>query len=106
MISRYKSARISKPVPGITRRVMAYSPSVMLTEHTLEKGAVLPEHSHIHEQLVYLVSGELVLEINGELFQMAVGDSIVVPSNAVHKATAVVPSVVLDIFTPAREDYL
>jgi quercetin dioxygenase-like cupin family protein len=106
MIFSYKSAKVSEPVAGITRRVLANSRNVMLTEHLLEKGAVLPQHQHPHEQLVYLLSGELLLEINGEQFLMKQGDSVIVQSDATHKATANEKCCALDIFAPARTDYL
>jgi quercetin dioxygenase-like cupin family protein len=106
MIVSYKSAKVSEPVAGITRRVLANSENIMLTEHLLEKGAVLPQHQHPHEQLVYLLSGELLLEINSEKLLMKQGDSVVVPSDAPHKATANEKCCVLDIFAPARTDYL
>jgi quercetin dioxygenase-like cupin family protein len=106
MIVSLKSAKTTLPVPGITRRILAHSEKVMLTEHTLETGAILPEHNHPHEQVIYIISGELVLEMNGEHFKLIQGDSIAVPSNVNHKATALKASVALDIFAPARTDYL
>jgi quercetin dioxygenase-like cupin family protein len=106
MIVKHKSARISTPAPGVVRRILANSAKLMLTEHTLVKGAVLPDHKHPHEQLVYLLSGAIRLEMNGDILQMAAGDSLVIPSNMTHKVTALENTVALDIFTPAREDYL
>jgi quercetin dioxygenase-like cupin family protein len=106
MLVRHKDAKTTLPVPGITRRILAYSDNVMITEHSLEKDAVLPDHRHPHEQLVYLLSGEILLEVTGEIVKLLPGDSVAVPSNANHKATALKESVALDIFAPARKDYL
>ena len=106
MIASYKSAKITEPAPGIIRRILANSPEVMLTEHTLKKGAVLPEHKHPHVQLVYLLSGQFIIEMDGREHRVTAGDSFVIPSNISHKVTALADSVVLDIFTPTREDYL
>jgi quercetin dioxygenase-like cupin family protein len=106
MIVKYDSAKITQPFPGVTRRVLAHSPQVMLTEHTLEKGAVLPRHNHPHEQLVHLLSGELKMEMEGKLIKVVRGDSLVIPSNVYHEVTAIEKSVALDIFTPRRDDYL
>jgi quercetin dioxygenase-like cupin family protein len=106
MIINHDSAKTTTPVPGIVRKILAHTGKVMLTEHTLQKGAVLPEHQHPHEQLVYLLSGELLLDVEGGQFKMLPGDSIAIPSNAVHKAAALKKSVALDIFAPARTDYL
>jgi quercetin dioxygenase-like cupin family protein len=106
MIVTQKSAKTTTPIQGITRRILAYTEKVMLTEHALEKGAILPEHKHPHEQLIYIISGELEIEMSGEHFKLLQGDSIAVPSNVNHKATALKESVALDIFAPARTDYL
>jgi quercetin dioxygenase-like cupin family protein len=106
MIVSYKAAKVTKPAPGITRRILAHSAKIMLTEHTLEKGAILPEHKHPHEQLVYLLSGEIVVEMSGGLSKVVAGDSFVIPSNVSHKVTALTNAIALDTFTPAREDYL
>jgi quercetin dioxygenase-like cupin family protein len=106
MIVNHKSAKTTTPFTGITRRILANSREVMLTEHELDKGAILPEHQHPHQQLVYLLAGELLLDIDGKQFLMSEGDSIVIPSDAPHKATANQKCRVLDIFAPAREDYL
>jgi quercetin dioxygenase-like cupin family protein len=106
MVINYNSAKISKPVYGVTRRILAHSNNLMLTEHTLEKGAILPDHKHIHEQLVYLLKGEIMIDMAGERLNVIAGDSLVIPSNVSHKVTALTKSIALDIFSPARQDYL
>jgi quercetin dioxygenase-like cupin family protein len=106
MIVQYSSVKTTQPFPGVTRRVLAHSPQVMLTEHTLEKGAVLPRHNHPHEQLVHLLSGELKMEMEGKWLKVVKGDSLVIPSNVYHEVTAVERSVALDIFAPRRDDYI
>jgi quercetin dioxygenase-like cupin family protein len=106
MVTRYASAKVSQPVNGVTRRILAHSDNLMLTEHTLEKGAVLPDHKHAHEQLVYLLKGEISLEMGGERLNMRPGDSLVIASNVSHKVTALTKSLALDVFSPSRKDYL
>src|SRR5512144_1078717 len=106
MVTQYASGKVSKPVYGVTRRILAHSDNLMLTEHTLEKGAVLPDHKHAHEQLVYLLKGEISLEMGGERLNMKAGDSLVIASNVSHKVTALTKSLALDIFSPSRQDYL
>ncbi len=106
MLVHYNSAKITQPFPGVTRRVLANSPQVMLTEHTLEKGAILPRHNHPHEQVVYLISGKLQMELEGSRFDMIKGDSLAIPASAFHEVNAGEKSTVLDVFTPRRDDYL
>ena len=106
MVTNYNSAKVSKPAYGVTRRILAHSDNLMLTEHQLERGAILPDHQHTHEQLVYLLKGEITLEMGGEKVNMITGDSLVIPSNVSHKVIALTKSTALDIFSPARQDYL
>ncbi|MBN1189899.1 MAG: cupin domain-containing protein [Dehalococcoidales bacterium] len=106
MFIHYKDAKITCPFKGITRRMLAHDPALMLTEHTLEKGAVLPDHSHPHVQLVFLRSGRLMIEMAGEKLEVVEGDSLAIPSGIPHKVTALEESSALDMFSPAREDYM
>jgi len=91
---------------GLTRKVHAYNPRLMLTEHVMEAGSVFPRHSHPHEQLAYLVSGRIVVACGGYTFEAVAGDSFIVQGGIDHQVTALERSVALDIFTPMREDYL
>jgi len=71
----------------------------------IEEGAVLPAHSHIHEQITQVISGKLEMTIDG-ITQILESDSIIViPSNAIHSANALTDCIVIDIFYPVREDY-
>ncbi|WP_223551220.1 cupin domain-containing protein [Aestuariivivens sp. NBU2969] len=72
---------------------------------TIEKGSVLPPHSHFHEQITQVISGKLEMTING-ITQVLEPDSItVIPSNTIHSANALTNCVVIDTFFPVREDY-
>ncbi len=106
MFVSYKSAKTTQPVPGVTRRILANSPNLMLTEHILEKGAILPDHNHPHEQMVYLLEGKIIIEMNEQKLQVNKGDSLVILPNVHHKVTALENSKAIDIFTPSRTDYL
>jgi quercetin dioxygenase-like cupin family protein len=106
MITSYKDAKTTQPLPGVTRRVLAHSPGLMLAEHILEKGSILPRHNHPHAQLVYLVSGKLLVVIDGTEYTISPGDSFVLAPNMQHEVIARERSVALDIFSPARTDFL
>ncbi len=71
----------------------------------IEEGAVLPAHSHVHEQITQVISGKLEMTIDG-ITKVLESDSItVIPSNAIHSANALTNCVVIDTFFPVREDY-
>ena len=94
------------PEPGLVRRVGVYNEKLFLAEHRMEKGWVGAKHSHPHEQLVYVVSGHLRVTIGATTFDAESGDSFVVRGGVEHQASALAPSLVIDVFTPYREDYL
>ena len=95
----------SRPEPGLERRVLASNDKLMLVEHHMEKGWVGAQHSHPHEQIVYVVYGRLRVSAAGRDFEIGKGDSFVVRGGVEHQASALEDSQVLDVFTPRREDY-
>ena len=92
-------------LPGVVRRTLTEGERMMLIEVTLEQGAVVPLHTHPHEQIGYLASGRLLWELGDERRELAAGDSWLVPSNVPHQVTALEPSVAIDVFSPPREEY-
>ena len=95
------------PEPGLTRRILAHNPKLMLVEHYMQPGWVGAKHSHPHDQLVYVVSGHLSVRCGSEPeLEVRGGDSFVVRGGVPHQAWAHEASHVLDVFTPTREDYL
>lgn len=92
-------------VPGVWRRTLASGERLMLVHVTLEEGAVVPAHSHPHEQVGYVVSGELKMTIGGTEHSLKPGDSYLIPSNVEHGAVTPEGAQVLDVFSPPREDY-
>ena len=101
-----KEVKPSQPEAGLERRVGAHNDKLFLAEHRMEKGWAGAAHSHPHEQIVYVVSGCLRVVAGGETFEVRQGDSFVVRGGVEHQASALEPSVVIDVFTPCRQDYL
>ena len=97
---------IHSPEPGLVRRVGAYNEKLFLAEHRMQKGWVGVRHQHPHDQVVFVVTGQLSVTIGNEAFVVNAGDSFVVRGGIEHQATALADAVVLDVFTPCREDYL
>ena len=98
--------RKSVPESGLTRLVGAYNQKLFLAEHRMEKGWVGTAHSHPHDQMAYIVSGHLRVRAGNETFEARQGDSFVIRGGVEHQAWALEPSVVIDVFTPCREDYI
>lgn len=71
----------------------------------IEKGAILPEHSHFHEQTTQIIEGKLEMIIGGKTKVLKPGMFTIIPSNVPHSAVALTNCVVTDTFCPVREDY-
>jgi len=71
----------------------------------IEAGAVVPEHSHPHEQVSIVTEGEFELTVDGEPMRIGPGKVVVIPSNVRHSGLAITDCKLLDVFTPVREDY-
>ena len=90
--------------PGFKGRFI-HSENMTLAYWDIEAGAVLPEHSHSHEQVATMIAGELELTVNGETEVLRPGSVAVIQSNAVHSGKAITVCRVIDVFYPVREDY-
>ncbi|HEY3963376.1 MAG TPA: cupin domain-containing protein [Planctomycetaceae bacterium] len=94
-----------EPVPGCRMRT-PFGEHLMLSYLEMDDGAVVPLHSHPHEQGGMLLQGKLELTIGEETRLVEPGAMFLIPPNIMHKAVAVGgPVVVLDVFSPVREDY-
>jgi quercetin dioxygenase-like cupin family protein len=92
---------------GAQRRLLSYGGGMMLVQFTFEAGVSAPVHSHPHEQVGYVVSGEIELIMEGgERTRLTAGGSYYVAPNVRHGIITYAPTVLIDCFTPIREDFL
>jgi quercetin dioxygenase-like cupin family protein len=91
---------------GIKIKTLVYGDRTLLTEFRLKGGKQLPRHDHIYEQTGYLVKGRIKLYIGDESFEVDPGASWAIPGNVSHGADSLEDSVVIEVFSPVREDYL
>jgi len=87
-------------------RQMITGDELMLARVLLKKGCVVPEHSHVNEQLTYILEGALKFWIGGKEIVVRAGEVLCIPSNLPHKAEAIEDTVDLDVFYPPRQDWL
>jgi quercetin dioxygenase-like cupin family protein len=92
--------------PGVRRKIMAYDDRLMVVKVSFETGGVGSLHSHHHTQITHVESGKFEVEINGEKKILSGGDAFYVPPHAVHGAICLETGVLIDVFSPAREDFL
>lgn len=106
MFNRYAGVEPRELLPGVTMRTLAHGERTLLAEVRLARGAVIPEHRHPQEQTGYLVAGRLEFAIAGECLIAEPGSSWSLAADLPHGASALEDSVVIEVFSPVREDYL
>lgn len=104
-LTRHQEAKPVDMFPGVVRRTMTDGERMMLCEVSMEKGSVVPRHTHPHEQTGWLASGRLRLEVAGESRDLGPGDAWMIPGGVPHAAEALEASVFVDVFSPPREEY-
>jgi quercetin dioxygenase-like cupin family protein len=89
----------------LTRQVI-HAPHMTIARLWLGKGAIVPLHSHVNEQISMVRSGSMVFEIDGERIVLRAGDVLVIPPHVPHRVEALEDSTGTDLFTPPREDWI
>lgn len=92
-------------IPGFVGRV-CHSDTMTFVLWDIARGAILPEHNHIHEQIAHVLEGEFEMMVGGKSALLRAGMVGMVPANARHSGRAVTDCRILDVFYPIREDYL
>ena len=106
MIIRGHEVPTEAAEPGVRRQVLGHDPQLMMVRVTFESGAVGYVHSHPHRQVTYVERGRFRFMLDGRTTEMLAGDCWFVPPHVPHGAEALEEGVLIDVFTPAREDLL
>ena len=99
-----KNIKPKELVPGITG-YYAHGNSMTFGYIELKAGSSVPMHQHVHEQITYILEGELEMVIGGTNCLLKAGMFHVIPSDTPHSAKAKTDCKVIDAFSPVREDY-
>ena len=91
---------------GVSRKIMAYAPDLMLIKINFEKGGIGRVHQHPHVQITYIESGTFEVEIDREKKVMKGGDAFFIPPNIWHGVVCLEAGIIIDTFSPMREDFL
>jgi quercetin dioxygenase-like cupin family protein len=91
---------------GIQRKIMAYDDKLMLVKVKFDKGGIGTLHQHYHSQITHVESGVFEVEIDGEKKILKAGDAFYIPSNVMHGAVCMEAGVLIDVFSPMREDFV
>lgn len=93
---------------ALSRRLIT-GERMMLAQVYLDKGCIVPKHSHENEQLTYILEGSLrfwIGEDGEEELVVRAGQVLHIPSNVAHMAEALEDTLDVDVFSPPRQDWL
>lgn len=91
---------------GIKRQILGYGPDLMAVKVWFDEGAIGYTHEHFHSQVSYVESGEFEVLVDGQTKLLKAGDSFYVAPDLSHGAVCKKPGVLIDMFSPLRQDFL
>ncbi|KQV83203.1 cupin domain-containing protein [Rhizobium sp. Root1220] len=92
--------------PGNRRAVLSHRPEIMLVAFSFDEGAIGALHSHPHTQVSYVAKGVFEVTVDGVTTTLPAGSSFIVEPNLVHGVVALEDGLLIDTFTPRRDDFL
>ena len=106
MVLRNKDVKAKDLFPGATRKFLARGGGLMAVEVRFAAGCQVPAHAHRHEQVSYVVAGKIELVMGGKTEVLGPGDTFYAGPDEPHGVNFLEDSVVVDTFSPQREDFL
>jgi quercetin dioxygenase-like cupin family protein len=106
MFYKKENSPYRQPLEGVRFKSLAHGDKTHLTEFRLEKGSNIPMHAHPHEQTGYLISGKMRFTIADEIHVAETGDGWNIPGYVEHGVEVQEDALVIEVFSPVREDYL
>ena len=91
---------------GVERKILGYDDHIMMVCVRFEQGSVGNLHHHVHRQVSYVESGRFEVTIDGNKTILHKGDSFLVAPDLLHGVVALEEGMLIDVFTPAREDFI
>lgn len=91
---------------GVSRKFLGFDNQIMMVQVKFEKGALGSPHHHFHTQATYVVKGKFEFEVDGEKQIVESGDGVYIEPNLLHSAVCLEEGILIDVFSPVREDFL
>jgi quercetin dioxygenase-like cupin family protein len=106
MFEQHRETGFRRLAEGIEIKTLVRGERTLMVKFRLRAGHTLVLHTHPHEQTGYLVEGHIRLTIDGRVHDVWAGDSWCIPGGEEHGGEFVEDSVIVEVFSPVREDYL
>ncbi|MBZ2184929.1 MAG: cupin domain-containing protein [Bryobacter sp.] len=96
---------LEQVTPHFHRRVV-HTAGMTIARLELKQGGHVSHHHHINEQVSLVHSGRIVFHIEGQQITLGPGECLEIPPNVPHSVDVLEDSIVTDLFTPRREDWI
>jgi quercetin dioxygenase-like cupin family protein len=91
---------------GVSRKILGWDNQIMMVKVKFEKGAIGSAHQHFHTQATYCAAGEFEFTIGEKVQIIKAGDGVYIPPQLVHGTVCLEEGILIDVFSPVREDFL
>lgn len=91
---------------GVRRKILAYDDKLMVVRVEFKKGSIGNIHQHYHSQITNVESGRFEVQINGDKQILKGGDAFYIPPHIDHGCVCLEDGVLIDVFSPMREDFV
>ena len=106
MFCKNSTAGYRELLEGVQLQTLVHGEKTLMGRFKLTKGAKIPTHKHPHEQTGMMISGKMLLVVEGEKIEVEAGDSWCIPGDSEHSVVTLEDCVVVEVFSPVRTDYL
>ncbi len=104
-VQRWKDEPMEQ-MNALMARQVVHGSNITMARLVMKKGAVVPEHHHVNEQITTLMEGRLLFVLAGKEQVLEAGESLVIPPSVPHRVDALEDSVAIDVFAPVRQDWI
>jgi quercetin dioxygenase-like cupin family protein len=91
---------------GVQRKILGYDEKIMMVKVDFKKGGIGALHKHPHSQVTFLAKGVFEVQIGEEKKILKEGDCFYIPPDVIHGAVTLEDGLLIDVFSPMREDFL
>ena len=102
----WEEVEAEETAPGVVRKVLAYCDEMMCVENTFKAGAIGAMHSHPHTQITYVAKGKFRFTIGEVTKEVKAGDTLLKQDEIIHGCQCLEDGILVDFFTPMREDFV
>ncbi len=104
-VQRWNEEPVERMNALLSRQVV-HGVNITMARLVMNKGAVVPLHHHVNEQITTLLEGSLLFVLDGTEQVLNAGESLVIPPDLPHRVEALTDAVAIDVFAPTRADWL